>query len=133
MIFLDTSAIYALADRADLRHEHAKERFQALLDIGEGILTHNYVVVEAIALIQSRLGGAAALKLAHDCRAFDIEWVDEATHDEAVRRLGRLGRRQISFVDQVSFLVMRRRGVRTALAFDPDFEEEGFQLFHGRG
>lgn len=133
MIFLDTSAIYALADRADLRHEHAKERFQALLDIGEGILTHNYVVVEAIALIQSRLGGAAALKLAHDCRAFDIEWVDEATHDEAIRRLGRVGRRQISFVDQVSFLVMRRRGVRTALAFDPDFEEEGFQLFHGRG
>ena len=133
MIFLDTSAIYALADRADLRHEHAEERFQALLDIGEGILTHNYVVVEAIALIQSRLGGAAGLKLAHDCRAFDIEWVDEATHDEAVRRLGRVGRRHISFVDQVSFLVMRRRGVRTALTFDPDFEEEGFQLFHGRG
>lgn len=133
MIFLDTSAIYALADRADLRHEHAKDRFQALLAIGEGILTHNYVVVEAIALIQSRLGVAASLKLAHDCRAFDIEWVDEATHDEAVRRLGRVGRRQISFVDQVSFLVMRRRGVRTALAFDPDFEEEGFQLFHGRG
>lgn len=133
MIFLDTSAIYALADRADLRHEHAKDRFQALLAIGEGILTHNYVVVEAIALIQSRLSVAAALKLAHDCRAFDVEWVDEATHDEAVRRLGRVGRRQISFVDQVSFLVMRRRGVRTALAFDPDFEEEGFQLFHGRG
>ena len=133
MIFLDTSAIYALADRADLRHERAKERFQALLDIGEGILTHNYVLAEAIALIQSRLGMATALKMAHDCRAFAIEWVDEATHEEAVRRLGRVGKRQISFVDQVSFLVMRRRGVRTALAFDPDFEEEGFQLFHGRG
>ncbi|MGH7412447.1 MAG: type II toxin-antitoxin system VapC family toxin [Candidatus Methylomirabilis sp.] len=133
MIFLDTSAIYALADRADLRHERAKERFQALLDIGEGILTHNYVLAEAIALIQSRLGVATALTMAHDCRAFAIEWVDEATHEEAVRRLGRVGKRQISFVDQVSFLVMRRRGVRTALAFDPDFEEEGFQLFHGRG
>lgn len=133
MIFLDTSAIYALADRADLRHERAKERFQALLDIGEGILTHNYVLAEAIALIQGRLGMATALKMAHDCRTFAIEWVDEATHEEAVRRLGRVGKRQISFVDQVSFLVMRRRGVRTALAFDPDFEEEGFQLFHGRG
>ena len=133
MIFLDTSVIYAMADQADPRHQRAKERFQALLDIGEGIVTHNYVLVEAMALIQSRLGVAAALKLAHDCRAFDIEWVDEATHEEAVRRLGRVGKRRISFVDQVSFLVMRRRGVRTALAFDPDFEEEGFQLFHGRG
>ncbi|MBI3013875.1 MAG: PIN domain-containing protein [Candidatus Tectomicrobia bacterium] len=133
MIFLDTSAIYAMADRADPRQEHAKERFQALLDSSEGILTHNYVIVGAMALIQSRLGLAAALKLAHDCRVFDIEWVDEATHEEAVRRLARLGKRRVSLVDQVSFLAMRRRGIQTVLAFDPDFEKEGFQLFRGRG
>jgi predicted nucleic acid-binding protein len=32
-------------------------------------------------------------------------------------------------VDHVSFIVMRSRGVDTALAFDPDFEAEGFRLF----
>lgn len=133
MIFLDTSAIYAMADREDPRHELAKELFQALLEVGEEILTHNYVLVEAMALIQSRLGLEAAMKLARDSRALDIEWVNQATHEEAVRILGRLGKRQVSLVDQVSFLVMRRRGVRTALAFDPDFEAEGFQLFTGRG
>lgn len=131
MIFLDTSAIYAMADQADPQYEPAKERFEALLDMGERILTHNYVLVEAMALIQSRLGLTPALKLAHDCRAFDIEWVDEATHGEAVRCLTELGRRRVSLVDQVSFLIMRRRGVRTALAFDPDFEREGFQVFRG--
>ena len=83
-------------------------------------------------MIQSRLGLEAALRLSHDRSAFDIEWVDEATHEEAVRRLARARKRQVSLVDQVSFLVMRRRGVRTALAFDPDFEEEGFQLFDAR-
>jgi len=133
MIFLDTSAIYAMADREDPLHERAKERFQALLDAGEGILTHNYVLVEAMALVQSRLGVSAALKLARDCRAFNVEWVDETTHAEAVRRLARLGKRRVSFVDLVSFLVMRRRGVRMALAFDPDFESEGFQLLDGHG
>jgi predicted nucleic acid-binding protein len=131
MILLDTSAIYAMADRADPRHGRAKEKFQALLDLGEGVLTHNYVLVEAMALMQSRLGLAAAVKFVHDCRVFDIQWVDEATHEEAIRRLARLAKRQVSFVDQVSFLVMARRAVRTALAFDPNFEEEGFQLFHG--
>jgi predicted nucleic acid-binding protein len=132
MIFLDTSAIYAMADRADPRHHPAKERFEALLDAGERVLTHNYVLVESLALIQSRLGLEAALKLAHDCRAFDIEWVDEATHEEAIRRLARARKRHVSLVDHVSFVVMRRRGVQRALAFDPDFEQEGFQLFNGR-
>ncbi|NJD69117.1 MAG: VapC toxin family PIN domain ribonuclease [Candidatus Methylomirabilota bacterium] len=131
MIFLDTSAIYAMADQADPQHERAKERFEALLDMGERILTHNYVLVETMALIQSRLGMTAALKLAHDCRVFDIDWIDEATHGEAVRCLTESAKRRVSLVDQVSFLVMRRRGVRTALAFDQDFEREGFQVFPG--
>ncbi len=129
MIFLDTSAIYAMADQQDPRHEQAKERFQTVLAAGEGIVTHNYVLVEAMALIQSRLGLDAALKLARDSRAFEIEWIDEASHEEAVRRMARLGKRHVSFVDQISFLVMRRRDVRSALAFDPDFASEGFQLF----
>lgn len=129
MIFLDTSAIYALADQADPQHQRAKELMQAALESGEEILTHNYVLVEAMALLQNRLGLDAAVSLARDSRAFHIEWVDETTHEEAVRRLTRLGKRRLSLVDQVSFLVMRRRGVRTALAFDPDFEEEGFRLF----
>jgi len=128
VIFLDTSAIYALADRRDPHHDLAKERFQALLDVGEEVLTHNYVLVEAMALVQSRLGLEAAVRLAEDCRAFRVEWVDEATHEEAIRRLARSAKRRVSLVDQVSFLVMRRRGVRVVLAFDSDFEEAGFQI-----
>ncbi len=36
------------------------------------------------------------------------------------------------FLDQVSFLVMRGRGLDAALAFDRDFEVEGFRLYGGR-
>jgi predicted nucleic acid-binding protein len=129
MIFLNTSAIYAMADRNDPHHERATRGLQAALDAGEEIVTHNYVLVDSMALLQNRLGTQAAIHLARDARAFRIEWVDEATHEAAVRRLAREGKRRASFVDMVSFLVMRRRGVRTALAFDPDFESEGFQLF----
>ena len=50
-------------------------------------------------------------------------------HNEAVHRLAQSVKRRVSFVDQVSFLVMRSRGVETTLAFDSDFEEEGFRLY----
>ena len=131
MIFLDTSAIYALADLGDPEHERAVTHFRAALESTRGLLTHNYVLVESMALIHHRLGHSAALKFAESARAFDIKWVDRSLHDEAVRRVGRSRARRVSFVDQVSFLVMRRHGVRRALAFDADFAAIGFELYEG--
>jgi predicted nucleic acid-binding protein len=66
------------------------------------------------------------LQFASDSRAFEIEWVDETIHEEAVRAMARRRSQRISFVDQVSFVVRRRRGIAAALSFDPDFDREGF-------
>lgn len=129
MIFLDTSALYALADQSDPYHKSALKSFESALDAQEPLLTHNYVLLESMALIQHRIGLAAAVRLAEESRAFEIEWVDKPIHDEAVRHLARSRKRQVSLVDQVSFIIMRRRGVELALAFDPDFVEEGFSLY----
>jgi predicted nucleic acid-binding protein len=131
MIFIDTSAIYASADVADPNHGTAVRRLEAILQAREDLLTHNYVLVEATALLQARLGLSAALKLAHGADAFVIEWVDEALHAAGVEALERSQKRQVSLVDHISFLVMRRRGVETAFAFDPDFAAAGFQLVEG--
>ncbi len=131
MIFVDTSALYAMADQGDPHHARAKERLQTALEAREELLTHNYILVEAMALIQHRLGLPAALKLARSARAFEIEWVHQGLHEEAVERLARASRRQVSLVDQVSFLIMRARGVTRVLAFDRDFLAEGFRLYEG--
>jgi uncharacterized protein len=129
VIFLDTSAIYAWADTADANHDTAVRRLQAILDSGQLLVTHNYVLVESSALLQARLGVAAAIKLAKDATSFIVEWVDEDLHTAGVRALATSKRRQVSFVDHISFLVMRRRAVSLAFAFDPDFETAGFRLF----
>lgn len=129
MTFLDTSAIYALADRKDPRHERAKENLQSLLQVREALLTHNYVLVESVALIQSRLGLEVASKFMENTRAFEIDWIDKRQHDEAVRRLKASRKRRVSFVDLVSFQVMRSHGVDVAFAFDRHFEEEGFRIY----
>lgn len=131
MIFLDTSAIYAWADAADRNHRTSVRRLQAILESGEELLTHNYVLVESVALLQARLGLAAATSLARDAAAFVVEWVDDDLHAAGVRELARSRKRHVSLVDQISFLVMRRRGVTAAFAFDPDFASSGFRLFEG--
>ena len=131
MIFLDTSAIYAWADTGDPNHRTAVRRLQAILKSGEELLTHNYVLVESIALLQARLGLAAASKLAKDSTAFVIEWVDGDLHASGIRELERSNKRHVSLVDHISFLVMRRRRVATAFAFDPDFTSAEFQIFEG--
>ena len=128
MIFLDTSAIYALASRADVNHAAAKAKFTAIIGSGVPLTTHNYVLVEALSLLQHRLGLASAARFESETRWLDIEWVTPETHAEAARRWSS-GTRNVSFVDQVSFLVMQLRDITTAFAFDDDFENAGFRLF----
>lgn len=131
MIFVDTSAIYALADSADPKHVEARRLLSTLVEKAEILVTHNYVLVESIALIQNRLGVNVALKTAMSADAFEVEWVDRSLHEEAVRDLARSRKRGISFVDQISFLLMRGRYIETAFAFDRDFVRAGFRQYSG--
>jgi len=129
MIFLDTSAIYAWTDTSDPNHETAVSRLEQILTAGEELLTHNYVLIEAYSLLQARLGMSAAGKFSRDCAAFEIIWVDPTLHDSAVRESKRIGKRAVSLVDHVSFLVMKRRNVTMAFSFDVHFRSAGFRLW----
>ena len=108
-----------------------RQKEATLLAEGEELLTHNYVLVEATALLQARLGLAAAVKLGRDSSAFAIEWIDDDLHTQGMQNLERSRKRHLSLVDHISFLVMRRRRVEVAFAFDPDFTAAGFRLLVG--
>ena len=129
MIFVDSSAIYALADASDDSHELAKSVLDTALQSGEELLTHNYVLLESTALIQRRLGLNIAMAIYEHGLPTTVYWVNESDHQEAVDMLRQRGRRGLSLVDCMSFIVMRRLGVSHAFAFDADFEREGFQLY----
>lgn len=128
--FVDTSALYALLDGDDDNHAAAASWFRAWReDPGHALVSHSYVVVETAALVHRRLGPAAV-------RAFfdavlpvvEVRFVDEALHARAVAAYLAGLRRRCSFVDWVSFQVMRDGGLSTAFAFDRDFAQEGFAL-----
>jgi len=62
MIFLDTSAIYALADKADPNHANAYKKFDIALASEEIFLLHNYVLVECC-LIAGKAGTSICASL----------------------------------------------------------------------
>ena len=129
MIFLDTSAIVAMVDHRDEFHERAIKTAEELSGSGHQLWTHNYLIVEASAVLQRKLGIENALTLL--TRSEDmarIHWVTAEEHERAVYRLGQRNRRKLSFVDCVSFVLMEQLGITTAFAYDSDFENEGFEI-----
>jgi len=126
---VDTSAFFALLDADDVHGGRAREHLREALAAGIDLVSHEYVVVETIALVQRRLGLDALRRFLDDLLpVVEIAWVDDALHVEAREALLAAGRRNVSLVDWTSFLVMRRRGIRQAFTFDPDFGSEGFEV-----
>jgi predicted nucleic acid-binding protein len=127
-VFVDTSALIALLDEDDQWHEAASAIFRSLAGTAE-LITHSYVHVEAIAVATRRLGRGAAERLTEAYLPIVTTiWVDEALHREALAavRAGPAGRSSVSFVDRVSFALMRALGLEIAFAFDADFDAAGF-------
>jgi predicted nucleic acid-binding protein len=129
VILVDTAALYALLDTNDPNHGRARDTLERLRDEDARLLAHEYVLVEATALVQRRLGLGVLRRFLDDLLPLiEIIWIDPALHAEAREALLAGGRRDISLVDWVSFLVMRRHGLRQVFTFDSDFADAGFAL-----
>lgn len=127
-VFVDTSAMYALLDRRGPEHARASQAWSQLTDELPPLVSTNYVMVEAVALCQRRLGLSAVHELMQVVlQTVTPVWVSQPQHDEAVARLLAANRRELSLVDCVSFAVMDRLGIRRAFTLDEHFRERGFE------
>ena len=108
--------------------QEALSAFTRLLNDRSTLLTHNYVIIETAALLHRRLGWEVAQRFLVDAMRFTVRWLDEVLHRRAVERW-QAGQGRVSLVDAVSFLVMREAEAGDALAFDEDFQREGFRTY----
>lgn len=128
VILFDTSAALALLDQRDPNHRAANDSLRRHID-STRFVTHNYVLLETAALLQRRFGVRAVRAFAERLQPLlELTWVDRARHERALTELVGTRGRRTSLVDRVSFDLMRELGVRTAFAFDHDFERAGFTL-----
>jgi predicted nucleic acid-binding protein len=127
-MFVDTSALLAMLDADDQNHAPATATWNELVAGNAELVCTNYIMVEALALIQNRLGMGAVRTFQEDIvPLLKIEWVDAQQHSRSVAALLIAGRRQLSLVDCSSFETMRFLGVNEAFTLDRHFAEQGFR------
>ncbi len=127
--FVDTSALYALLDADDDNHLVAAAWFSESVATSMEFLTHSYTVVETTALVHHRLGAGGVRDLIDGLLpSLTVEYVDAALHARATAAYLASLARKVSFVDRVSFQLMREAALDQAFAFDRDFAHEGFAL-----
>ncbi|HEV3079475.1 MAG TPA: PIN domain-containing protein [Gemmataceae bacterium] len=126
-MLLDTSGLLCCLDASDFRHQDAVTFFEA----ANVRLTHNYILVEFVALAAARrLPRNIALLFAETLLSnpdIDLTWVDRPLHEAAMTLLREQPDKNYSLCDAVSFLLMRTRGIQDALTTDHHFEQAGFR------
>lgn len=128
-VFVDTSAFLAIMSSDDVNHAPAKRIWQNLLEHDEPLICTNYVLLEALTLLQQRLGMTAVRDFQDTVvPLLVVEWVDSSMHRAGAQALLTANRRQLSLVDCVSFGVMRQYALIQVFAFDDHFKEQGFAV-----
>lgn len=126
-VFVDSSALLTLLDRADARHDAARLCLLGLADAD--LVTHGYVVAESLAVARRRFGVDGAVALIDGLLpAIDVVAVEPAVHAAAMARYRDSLPSGTSFVDQVSLELMARESIETAFVFDADFVTAGIQV-----
>ena len=129
MIFVDTSAWYALEVEDDVNHAEARGFLGKVAASGYGIsITTDYVIDETLTLLRMRRGLEAASKFVDKVRgskSVKIFWVGEELFDKAVILFRSSSDRSWSFTDCTSFALMRELQMSDAYAFDKHFSEAG--------
>ncbi len=126
-VFVDTSALMAVLNADDQNHAAAAAVWTDLVTSNEELICTNYILLEAFALVQNRLGMEAVRTFQEALvPLLRIEWIEAEQHSRAVAALLTASRRQLSLVDCASFETMRSAGIDEAFTFDRHFSELGF-------
>jgi predicted nucleic acid-binding protein len=130
VIFVDTSAWVALADRRDAHHRKAASVFPSLLRQSRSLVTSNLVIAETYILLRKEMGRTAAASFLEKIKASPRVMKicsDEETESEAEKILAKYKDQDFSYTDAVSFAIMHRMGIKKAFCFDRHFMAAGFE------
>ncbi len=130
MIFVDTSAWYALKATDDRFHDDAVSFYDALVTGRHGsLVVSDYVLDETATLLMGTKGGKTAagfLDEALQSKSVRLIWIEPELFHQATKTFKSGSDRGWSFTDCTSFELMHQLKIGAAFAFDRHFSEAGF-------
>ncbi|HHV61663.1 MAG TPA: type II toxin-antitoxin system VapC family toxin [Firmicutes bacterium] len=138
MIFVDTSALVAMADRSDYYHVPAADYLRSLTIAAGGLVITeyvlDYVLDETFTRLRLTIGHSPAAAFGNaimtsnlytvvnvDARIFRLAWGWFKKYDD----------KDFSFTDCTSFVVMKALKLEKAFTFDRHFAQAGFACCPG--
>ena len=129
IIFVDTSAWVALADRNDQYANEASQLYRNLILKREKLVTTDLVLVETYNLLSQTIGSKATITFGNRLKTIHfLETVAITLSDweKAWKILEKYSDKDFSFTDCTSFACMERLKIKTAFSFDAHFTQYGF-------
>ena len=130
-LFLDTAGWFTAISPKERAHAAAALAYRSAVAHGDALITTDLVVAEMHALLlrwRDPATGARFLELVYEASAHTVIHADDEIMTDALGRwIRRYGDQRFSLCDAVSFEVMRRERLTTALTFDRHFITAGFR------
>ncbi|HZU12658.1 MAG TPA: PIN domain-containing protein [Chloroflexota bacterium] len=129
-VLLDSSAYLAVLDRDDQHHDEAVRVLRALAREQTLQFTTNVILIEAHALVLSRLGIQHGQAFLRDMERSATTVVRARAADEVRARhiIYQYDDKAFSMTDAISFAVMERLHITRAFTFDRHFAQYGFTV-----
>ena len=130
--FIDTTFWIAFLNRRDQFHKEAEDYFKVALQRYK-ILTSTFIVYETITFIncllknhQLAIDFLDRIEEAQALGHINVLNVTDGIQEEALNLFRKIEDKDLSFIDCISFTLMKKEGIRKALTFDAHFEQIGF-------
>lgn len=128
--FVDTSGFAALYLKRDLNHEKAKSIWKSLRNANASLFTTRDCAAETIILIRRRQGFNQAVICGDDLfesSVLEILYASPESDRKAWELFKKYSDKELSFVDCLSFVMMKELRISDVFTFDGDFKDVGFE------
>lgn len=130
MMFIDTSYLLALELKKDQNHSLAQQHWQQLvLTSPHYFITTSYIFDELVTFLNNRGYHKKAIATGNillTSSFIELIQIDKTLFLEGWAYFQQHDDKTYSFTDCISFVVMQKFGIHTALTFDKHFAQAGF-------